>query len=54
MKPTEGTILTVARIAGEHAVAASDGGADLLGTLAAATEGADLAVAETPNQLQPA
>ena len=30
MKPTEGTILTVARIAGEHAVAASDGGADLL------------------------
>src|SRR4051812_27755405 len=52
MKPTEGTILTVARVAGEHAASASSSGADLLSTLAAATEGADLAVAETPNQLK--
>ena len=52
MKPTEGTILTVARVLGERAVAAADEGADLPATLDAAVVGAEEAVAETPNQLK--
>jgi len=52
MKPTEGTILTVARAVGEGAQAAVQNGADLHGTLAAAVAAADQAVAETPNQLK--
>jgi uncharacterized protein len=52
MKPTEGTILTVARVLGDRAATAVDDGADLQGTLDAAVAGADQAVAETPNQLK--
>jgi uncharacterized protein len=52
MKPTEGTILTVARVAGERAQARADAGADYREVLSAAVEGADQAVAETPNQLK--
>jgi DAK2 domain fusion protein YloV len=52
MKPTEGTILTVARVAGEHALTAAESGADYVGVLEAAVRGADVAVAETPNQLK--
>lgn len=51
MKPTEGTILTVARIASEKATAARDNGADALGVFAAAIEGAKEALADTPNLL---
>lgn len=52
MKPTEGTILTVARVLGDRAAAVADAGGDLLATLAAAVDGADEAVAETPSQLK--
>jgi dihydroxyacetone kinase-like predicted kinase len=52
MKPTEGTILTVARVAGEHAQARAEAGATYQDVLAAAVEGANIAVAETPNQLK--
>ena len=52
MKPTEGTILTVARVLGERAAAAAEGGADLEATLDAAVAGAEQAVADTPNQLK--
>lgn len=52
MKPTEGTILTVARVVGEQAVAAADAGSDLDAVLAAAVRGADQAVADTPKQLK--
>lgn len=52
MKPTEGTMLTVMRVVGERALAAADGGADLMGVLAAAVAGAHAAVADTPNQLK--
>ena len=52
MKPTEGTILTVARAVGEGAQAAAQNGADLHGALEAAVTAADQAVAETPNQLK--
>ena len=48
MKPTEGTMLTVARVVGEQATAAVESGADLVGVLEAAVQGADQAVAETP------
>ena len=51
MKPTEGTILTVARIASERATAANDSGADALAVFAAAIEGAKEALADTPNLL---
>ena len=40
MKPTEGTILTVARIAAEYANAANNDGKDALGVFEAALEGA--------------
>lgn len=52
MKPTEGTILTVARAVGEQTVAAVEGGATLRHTLEVAAQAADHAVAETPNQLK--
>ncbi len=51
MKPTEGTILTVARIASEHAAAALAAGKDALGVFADAIEGAKQALAETPELL---
>jgi len=51
MKPTEGTILTVARIASEHATAAYESGKDALGVFADAIEGAKQALAETPELL---
>lgn len=51
MKPTEGTILTVARIASEKATAAKAAGKDALGVFEAAIEGAKEALAETPELL---
>lgn len=51
MKPTEGTILTVARVAGEEAAAACEAGTDALGVFEAALAGAKKALAETPEQL---
>ena len=51
MKPTEGTILTVARIASEYATAALGEGKDALGVFEAAIEGAEKALAETPELL---
>jgi DAK2 domain fusion protein YloV len=51
--PVEGTILTVARAAGEAAVGASRAGADLLGVLEAARQAAAEALARTPDLLPP-
>ena len=51
MKPTEGTILTVARIASEKATAAYESGKDALSVFADAIEGAKEALAETPELL---
>lgn len=51
MKPTEGTILTVARIASERATAAFEAGKDALGVFADAIDGAKEALAETPELL---
>lgn len=51
MKPTEGTILTVARIAAEYANAANNDGKDALGVFEAALEGAKKALSETPELL---
>lgn len=51
MKPTEGTILTVARIASEKATAAFQDGKDALGVFADAIDGAKEALAETPELL---
>jgi uncharacterized protein len=52
-KPTEGTILTVAREAGRAAsAAASSPGATVPGVIAAAASGARDAVLKTPSQLQ--
>ena len=51
MKPTEGTILTVARIASERATAAFEAGKDALAVFADAIEGAKEALAETPELL---
>jgi len=51
MKPTEGTILTVARVAGEYANKALEEGKDTLGVFEAALEGAKTALAETPEIL---
>ncbi len=51
MKPTEGTILTVARIASEKATAAYESGKDALGVFADAIAGAKEALAETPELL---
>lgn len=52
MRPTEGTILTVARAVGERTKAAVDAGADLQAALEAAVQAADEAVKNTPNQLK--
>ena len=51
MKPTEGTILTVARVASEYAEKACDEGKDAIGVFEAAMEGANVALAETPELL---
>ncbi len=51
MKPTEGTILTVARVAAEYADAACRNGDDTLAVFEAAMEGANKALAETPEIL---
>ena len=51
MKPTEGTILTVARVASEYAARAYEGGKDPLEVFEAAIEGAKKALAETPEML---
>ena len=51
MKPTEGTILTVARIASERATAAYKDGLDVLGVFEEALAGAKEALAETPELL---
>ena len=51
MKPTEGTILTVARVASEYASRANDTGKDPLEVFEAAMEGAKKALAETPEML---
>ena len=51
MKPTEGTILTVARVASEKATAANKAGKDALGVFEAAIAGAKEALAETPELL---
>ena len=51
MKPTEGTILTVARVASEYAQKAMERGADALEVFKAALEGAKIALDDTPNLL---
>lgn len=51
MKPTEGTILTVARVAGEYARKACDEGKTELEVFESAIEGAETALAETPELL---
>ena len=51
MKPTEGTILTVARVASEYADKAYKAGKDELGVFEDAIEGAKVALAETPELL---
>jgi DAK2 domain fusion protein YloV len=53
MKPTEGTILTVAREAGRAAMAAAqEPGASVSGVMRAAAAGAKAAVERTPSQLK--
>ncbi len=52
MKPTEGTILTVARVASEYAAAAAGEGKDTKEVFFAALEGARIALADTPNILE--
>ena len=49
MKPAEGTILTVSRLASEAAVKAANGGANLEQTLEAAIKAGDEALADTIN-----
>lgn len=51
MKPTEGTILTVARVASEYAKEALGEGKDALGVFDAAIEGAKIALEQTPELL---
>ena len=51
MKPTEGTILTVARIASEYANTAFKAGKNELQVFESAIEGAEKALAETPELL---
>lgn len=51
MKPTEGTILTVARVASEYAVAAHKAGKDVIEVFEALLEGAKKALDETPELL---
>ncbi len=52
MKPTEGTILTVARVASEYADAAAKAEKNVLEVFEAALEGARVALADTPNILE--
>ena len=51
MKPTEGTILTVARVASEYAKQALADGKDVLEVFESAIEGAEKALEETPELL---
>lgn len=51
MKPTEGTILTVVRVASEEAEKVSSDGGDVRATCAAAFNGAKRALAQTPDIL---
>ncbi len=51
MKPTEGTILTVARVTSEYAVVAKTEGKNALEVFEAAMEGANTALANTPELL---
>ncbi len=51
MKPTEGTILTVARVASEHAAEALSRGCDALAVFEAARAGAAEALEQTPELL---
>ncbi len=51
MKPTEGTILTVARVASEYAEVAANEGKNALQVFEAAMEGANKSLAETPEIL---
>lgn len=51
MKPTEGTILTVARVASEYAAEAYKANKDALGVFEAILEGAEKALNETPEML---
>lgn len=51
MKPTEGTILTVARVASEYAEKAFNEGKNALEVFEAAMEGAKVALAQTPELL---
>jgi uncharacterized protein len=52
LRPVEGTILTVARAAGEGSSAGAARGDGLVGVVAAAREAAAVALADTPNQLE--
>ena len=49
MKPAEGTILTVSRLAAKHAMEAAENGADLEGVFLAAIEQGEITLAETTN-----
>lgn len=51
MKPTEGTILTVARVASEYAKKALEEGKNELEVFEAAIEGGEIALAQTPELL---
>lgn len=51
MKPTEGTILTVARVGSEYAAKACNEGRNVIETFEALLEGASKALAETPEIL---
>ncbi|MBQ1183238.1 MAG: DAK2 domain-containing protein, partial [Clostridia bacterium] len=51
MKPTEGTILTVARVGSEYATKAYEEGRNVVETFEALLEGASKALAETPEIL---
>lgn len=51
MKPTEGTILTVARVASEYANKANEEGKNELEVFEAAIEGGEVALAQTPELL---
>ena len=51
MKPVEGTILTVVRASAEAARTSAGSGSDLVAVLDAARDGAELALAHTPEQL---
>ena len=51
MKPVEGTMLTVARVASEYAQEASEEGANAVNVIRAALKGAQESLANTPNIL---